>query len=198
MTRIKICGLFRECDIDYVNEAGPDFIGFVFAESRRRVSAEKAAELRRRLEPSIIPVGVFVNAPQEEITRLYSEGVIEIAQLHGSEDEDYIRKLKQSCSIPIIKAVRVEKSGDIEALRNSSAEYLLLDNGAGGTGKAFDWSLVANIEKPFFLAGGVNEENIDAALKLNPFAVDISSGAETDGVKDREKILRLVYRIKEN
>ena len=197
MTRIKICGLFRDCDIDYVNEALPDYIGFVFAESRRQVSAEKAAEMRKRLEPSIVPVGVFVNAPLENIVRLYREGVIEIAQLHGSEDEDYIKSLKQSCGAPVIKAVRVEKSDDIERLKNTSAEYLLLDNGAGGTGKAFDWSLIADIDKPFFLAGGVKAENIDAALKLKPFAVDISSGAETDGFKDREKILRLVRRIRE-
>ncbi len=196
MTRIKICGLFRDCDIDYVNEAAPDYIGFVFAESRRRISAEKAAEMRKRLAPSIIPVGVFADAPQDEVIRLFREGVIEIAQLHGNEDEDYIRKLKQGCGVPVIKAMQVKKSGDIESFKNASADYLLLDSGAGGTGKTFDWTLIAGMEKPFFLAGGVNLENLDAALKLSPCAVDISSGAETDGVKDREKILRLVHRVR--
>jgi phosphoribosylanthranilate isomerase len=194
--RIKICGLFREQDIDYVNEALPNYAGFVFAESKRQVSAVFAERLRSQLADSIVPVGVFVNAKIEDIAALYCGGVISIAQLHGTEDEEYISRLKGVvCSnkeaVPIIKTVILKKPEKLTLL-TSNADYYLVDSGAG-SGKSFNWELLKaqKIEKPWFLAGGVNIDNIEQAIAFNPFAVDVSSGVETDGIKDRKKILQL-------
>ena len=196
MAKIKICGLFRSCDIDFVNEAEPDYIGFVFAKSPRQVSSSQAMNLRSQLKSGIVPVGVFVNAPPMLIQQLYRQHIIEIAQLHGMEDEAYMQKLKNLCDIPIIKAISVKKTEDIYPWQNSSADYLLLDNVGGGTGKAFDWRLIPPCKKPFFLAGGIGISNIETALSLSPYCVDVSSGAETDGKKDNEKILKLVQKAR--
>lgn len=196
MTKVKICGLFRECDIDFVNEAMPDYIGFVFAKSPRQVSAETAKLLRSRLRPEIIPVGVFVNAEQEEILRLCEEHIIELVQLHGQEDDHYIKALKTQTGVPIIKAVRVDSSNPPHFLP-SEADFLLLDSGKGGTGKAFDWGQILAVRQPYFLAGGINETNIREAVRMRPYCVDLSSGAETNGVKDKNKILRLVREVRE-
>lgn len=195
MTKIKICGLFRAEDIAYVNAAQPDYIGFVFAKSRRQITGEAARVLREQLAPGITPVGVFVNAPQTEIVQLYREGIIGIAQLHGEESCAYVEGLKEK-GIPVIKAVRVESEADILMHMDSPADYLLLDNGAGGTGKAFDWRLLQTCTRPYFLAGGVNLDNISNALSFQPYCVDVSSGAETEGVKDGEKISLLVETVK--
>jgi phosphoribosylanthranilate isomerase len=261
--RIKICGLSREQDIDYVNEAQPDYAGFVFAESKRQVSGTLAQYLRFRLADGITPVGVFVNAPINDIAALFHNGTISVVQLHGAEDESYIARLKRKCmlngkpsQIKVIKAIKsseifntspaVQKSGkskqkkskspntDSSLLLNSLStnpaaertgysclgkvfvsgyipfvlpqkggvctlriqsnvvDYFLIDSGSG-SGKLFDWKLLDSlkINKPWFLAGGVNIDNIEKAIALNPFAIDVSSGAETDGIKDREKILQL-------
>jgi phosphoribosylanthranilate isomerase len=196
--RIKICGLFREQDIDFVNQAGPDYIGFVFAPSPRQVSAARAKALRAGLAEGIVPVGVFVNAEIGDIVSLWGAGVIQAVQLHGGENQAYIKALKQRCALPVIKAVRGGgpaprlEAGDVEA----GADYLLFDSGKGGSGAAFDWSalaaLKAEIKAPWFLAGGITADNIAEALSLGPYCVDVSSGAETGGVKDRNKIRRLV------
>ncbi|MDR0854068.1 MAG: phosphoribosylanthranilate isomerase [Clostridiales Family XIII bacterium] len=197
-TKIKICGLSRLEDIAAVNEARPDYIGFVFAEkSRRKVVAAEAADLRVQLAKGIIPVGVFVNAPIDEIANLYKTGTIEVAQLHGGEDEEYIENLRQAtAAIKIIKAFQIDTVIDIAKAAASSADYVLLDHGTGGTGKVFNWEFVGNFreitEKPFFLAGGIDEANIKDALALEPYCIDVSSGAETDGVKDGDKIKSLV------
>ena len=199
--RIKICGLFRELDIEYINEARPDYSGFVFAESRRQVSPAFAARLRQRLADGIVPVGVFVNAPIKDIAALYHDGVISIAQLHGGEDKAYIAALKEesglgSAPIPVIKVI---KSEELERgiPQTAGADYYLFDSGAG-SGKTFNWDILNqhNFAKPWFLAGGIGPDNITQAMARNPFAVDISSGAETDGVKDREKILQLTAMAK--
>lgn len=196
MIKIKICGICRSRDIDYVNSYEPDYIGFVFARSRRRVSFDEAARLRSGLSGRITPVGVFVNAPAEDIAALYCSGTIAMAQLHGSEDEEYIRRLTDICSVPVIKAVGVKSTGDIEKWRETRADFLLLDSGPGGTGRKFNWDLIADINRPFFLAGGINRENIPEAMRINPYCIDISSGAETDGVKDPDKIARLVKMVR--
>ncbi|HWQ42171.1 MAG TPA: phosphoribosylanthranilate isomerase [Desulfosporosinus sp.] len=199
--KIKICGLFRDIDIDYVNEAMPDFIGFVFAKSRRQVSAEGAEIMRSRLRSEITPVGVFVNESLANVVRLLNDSIIEMAQLHGTETEQYIQELKSLTNKPIIKAVRVLAQEDIESVQDTMADFLLLDNGAGGTGESFDWSLVSKVkkqkQKPFFLAGGLKAGNIEQAiLATSPYAVDLSSGVETDGIKDRTKILEIVRRMR--
>jgi phosphoribosylanthranilate isomerase len=218
VAKIKICGLFREADIEFANEAGPDFIGFVFAESRRRVSPGEAARLRSRLREGIVPVGVFVNAPAEEIAALYRDGLIAVAQLHGEEDAAYIRRLKTLSAaggqppVPVIKTLRVTGPVEAAALEAPAADYLLLDSGSG-SGQAFDWTLLANWNAavgnkvkaehdrenalPWFLAGGISLENIGRALSYRPFGIDVSSGAETGGVKDREKMIALVRRARE-
>ena len=212
--KIKICGLFRDEDIDYVNEARPDYAGFVFAESRRQVSPSQAEHLRSRLAGGIIPVGVFVNAPIETIAALYRSRVISIAQLHGAEDEDYITKLKDLCAIPVIRVLTTNLTNDHEPLLSNNsvvrvgscrswlnisenADYFLFDSGAG-SGRTFNWDLLEphKINKPWFLAGGINIDNIEKAMSLNPYAIDISSGAETDGVKDRAKILKLTAAVR--
>ena len=197
MTKIKICGLSRQSDIDTVNIEKPDYIGFVFAESRRKVTPEQAATLRKTLSPDIVPVGVFVNETIDNILLLINSGVIEIAQLHGSEDETYIKKLKQQTSKPVIKAISVENKGDVQKWASTSADYLLLDYKGGGTGQTFDWDLIGETTKPYFLAGGLDPENITEAInKTSPFAVDVSSGVETNGVKDPEKIKEFIRRVR--
>lgn len=194
--KIKICGLRRECDIDYVNEALPDYAGFVFAKSKRQVSHEQAAALRKRLHSSIVPVGVFVNAPISDIAALYEQNVIHIAQLHGQEDSTYVDELHTRTDCPIIKAFKIDSTFDVSVLSTFHVDYFLFDNGAGGTGKTFDWSLMPKTEKPFFLAGGLNINNIEAAASYAPFALDLSSGVETDGYKDRDKILQIIKAIR--
>ena len=196
--RIKICGLRRDEDVDAVNEAMPDYAGFVFAPSKRQVTAETASRLRARLHPDIPAVGVFVDAEPEDILALLRYGIIDIAQLHGQEDEAAVRLLKERSGKPVIKALRVKKTADIAPWQSSSADWLLLDSGAG-SGKAFDWELTSGCSRPYFLAGGLHEGNLTEAIeRLHPFAVDISSGVETDGFKDRAKILRAVALVRQN
>jgi phosphoribosylanthranilate isomerase len=211
--KIKICGLFRQEDIGYANEAQPDYIGFVFAKSRRQVSPVLAAKLREKLDAGIIPVGVFVNAPVEEIAALYRDNIISIAQLHGDEDGPYIAALKALTAgagaggMPVIKALRAEAvagaatGAAAPAATAPGADYLLLDHGAGGTGKAFDWGLVETLrgdspQIPWFLSGGIGPHNIETAVLLQPFGIDVSSGAETGGLKDHDKILKLVQAVR--
>ena len=197
MTRIKLCGLSRPCDIEAANELQPEYIGFVFApKSKRYVTPEKAKELKHLLVPEICAVGVFINENPESVADLLNNGVIDIAQLHGSEDEDYTKKLRTLTDQPIIKAFRIETAKDIEDAEHCSADYVLLDSGAG-TGTTFDWNLVQNIRKPYFLAGGLSPDNVgDAVAILHPFAVDVSSGIETDGVKDRLKMAAFVAAVR--
>jgi phosphoribosylanthranilate isomerase len=197
--KIKICGLFRDQDIDYVNEARPDYAGFVFAKSSRRVAAPLAQYLRFRLADGITPVGVFVNAPIDDVAALFHNGTISVAQLHGGEDENYIVQLKKKCITSDnhvqLKVIKVLKYDDLKQgpPPTTVADYFLLDSGAG-SGKTFNWKKLNSVkfDKPWFLAGGINIDNIKQAMSYNPFAVDISGGAETDGVKDREKILQLI------
>lgn len=199
MTQIKICGLSRDCDIDYVNEATPDYIGFIlhFPKSRRNVTPEKAAELRRRLSPGIKAVGVFVDQPIETVLSSAAEIGLDVIQLHGHEDGAYIAALRERTSLPVWKAFRVRRPEDLAAAEKCSADEVLLDNGYG-TGEAFDWTLASGFSRPFLLAGGLTPGNIPEALRaLGPKLVDVSSGAETDGFKDREKIRAAVRAARE-
>ncbi|MDR2965472.1 MAG: phosphoribosylanthranilate isomerase [Treponema sp.] len=194
---IKICGLFRDKDIDYVNEARPNYAGFVFTKSPRQISAVMAQYLRFRLADGIEPVGVFVNAPIKLIAELYKKEIISIAQLHGAEDDAYIKRLKEVTAkdnikiIPVIKAIKLDNKDKGRTIA-TNADFLLLDSGAG-SGKTFNWDMLKSIKinKPWFLAGGINLKNIDKAMALKPYGIDVSSGAETDGIKDRKKILEL-------
>lgn len=197
MTKIKICGLFRDCDIDFVNEATADYAGFVFAKSHRQVSVKQADLLRKKLNKNIVPVGIFVNNSIEEIQNIYNDGIISVAQLHGSEDNNYITELRKNCKIEVIKSVNASSGIDLQKIKNINADFLLFDGGIGGEGKTFDWNILSEIKKPFFLAGGLNIDNIEEAIKkVKPYAVDLSSGVETDRVKDKQKILNIVRRVK--
>lgn len=196
MTRIKMCGIRRKEDIEIVNFVRPDYIGYVFAKSSRRyVTPEKARELTAMLDDSITPVGVFVDSPLDEIIELVRGGVIRIAQLHGSEDESYVKKLREN-GVTVIRAFKVTPEFDPSQAESSSADLILLDSGSG-SGKTFNWSIISGIKRDYFLAGGLSPENVTQALnELKPFAVDVSSGIETDGFKDREKALRFVNAVR--
>ncbi len=200
MTEIKICGLTREEDIDYVNEAKPDYIGFIlnFPKSRRNLTPERAAALRSCLSPDIMAVGVFVDRPAEEVVSAAETVGLDAIQLHGHEDDLYITILQERTDLPIWKAFKIRTADDLAAAERSSADEILLDNGYG-TGEAFDWSLADGIERPFLLAGGLTPENIPQAIRaLRPKLVDISSGVETDGRKDRNKILAAVRAARDS
>lgn len=192
--KIKLCGLTRPCDIEAVNELKPDYIGFVFAKkSRRYVSPEKAEELKAMLAPGIQAVGVFVNEEPEQIVSLLEAGTIDVAQLHGQEGEREIRRLRELTDHPLIQAFRIDTEQDVERANASTADYVLLDSGAGGTGTVFDWDLLQAIRRPYFLAGGLDTENLGTVkAKLNPYGIDVSSGIENDGYKDKEKMTAFV------
>ena len=194
-TKIKICGLRRMEDIQAVNEAKPDFCGFVIEVpgSFRSVTVSQAKELAAELDRDIQAVGVFVNAPEAVAAELLNREIISMAQLHGQEDETYIRRLRKLTDRPLIKAFSVGSREDAEKALESSADYILLDQGKGGTGIPFDWSLLPVVERPFFLAGGLGEDNLERAVRrFHPYAVDLSSGVETDMWKDPVKIKKAV------
>ena len=194
MTKIKICGLFREQDIEYVNEALPDYAGFIlhFPKSHRNIDLGKAKALRDCLVPEIQSVCVFVDQPLETVIRSAEYIQPDILQLHGSESNRYIEELKEKTGLTVWKAFRVRNSASMTEALESSADLVLLDNGYG-TGEVFDWSRAESFRRPFILAGGLTLENIpDAVLRLRPTAVDISSGVETNRQKDRDKVLAAV------
>ena len=194
--KVKMCGLYRPEDIDYDNEVQPDYVGFVFAPSRRQISKEQAEKFKQQLLLSIQTVGVFVNAPVEEVIAYLMDGIIDIAQLHGDETEEDIRYIKAVTKSQVIKAVKVQCSQEVEAWLDSEADYLLFDSGAG-SGKIFDWQLLGDVNRDFFLAGGLRPDNLEEAMKRVPaFAVDISSGVETDGVKDLAKMQAAVQIVR--
>ena len=199
MPKIKICGIKRLEDIGIVNKYKPDYIGFVFAESKRKVTRDLAYRLKQDLDADIIAVGVFVDSPVEEIVELFEGGIIEMAQLHGSENEQYIQNLKQKTDdeLKIINAIEISKDTDLSKFDNSQSDYLLFDSGKG-SGKTFDWNLIKkDIKKEFFLAGGLSSSNVlEAIEQFNPYAVDLSSSLETDGVKDENKIKEIMELIR--
>ena len=165
MTRIKLCGLTRPEDIRAANELGPDCVGFVFApRSRRYVTPQRAAELKQALDPRIRAVGVFVNETAQAVAAFLNGGIIDIAQLHGSEDEEYIQRLRALTGRPLIRAFRIETERDIARAGRSGADYILLDSGSG-SGGSFDWKLAQNFPRPYFLAGGLNPDNVKDALR---------------------------------
>lgn len=201
--KVKICGLRRPQDVDYVNQYRPDFVGFVFAKSRRQVTAEQAAALKARLAPGIRAVGVFVNAELTEIARLAQAGTIDLVQLHGDEDAAYCAQARQLTGLPLIKVVRVKDAGSLVGLDAYPCDYLLFDTYTpgqyGGTGKRFDLRLDAgcSIPKPYFIAGGLDAANAaDVVAGTQAFAVDVSGGVETDGYKDPQKIAAFIASVR--
>ena len=201
--KIKMCGLRRPDDIIYANECLPDYIGFVFAESRRKVSGREAKKLGEQLDPSIKKVGVFVNEPLRSLISISEEAGLDIIQLHGDEGEEYIKEVKHETGKELWKAVRVRMVKDIQEAQRLPADKLLLDSFSeesyGGTGKVMDFAVLdqADIRKPYFIAGGLTVENLPEILKkAEPYGIDISSGIETEGVKDREKMLKVIQCVR--
>ena len=197
MTKIKLCGLSRIQDIETANTLKPDYIGFVFAaKSKRRVTQLQAAELKSKLNPETKAVGVFLDDDLDMVAGMMNRGIVDVVQLHGSEDEEYIKKLRVITDKPIIKAFVINTAEDVKRAEQSTADYILLDGGKG-SGKVFDWSLLKEIKRPYFLAGGLNTENAaQAVASLKPFAVDVSTGIETDGFKDAEKMTAFVAAVR--
>lgn len=206
--KVKICGLRREEDICCVNAYLPDYIGFVFyPKSKRYVTGEQAQQLKEKLDPRIRAVGVFVNADPDEVIALLQKNIIDIAQLHGQESEEQLRKIREQTGKPVIRAVKVTEETNLQEAYQTDADYILLDNGMG-SGKLFPWDVILKQlaqeelrekirRKPFFLAGGISPENMErAAEAFRPYALDLSSSVETDGVKDPEKIRKLMETIR--
>lgn len=200
-TKLKICGLLDQKDVTTVNEVLPDYVGFVFAKSSRMISEEGAKALKAALHPAILAVGVFVNEDMKKIIHLCQSQIIDIIQLHGDEDADYINSLKKELPNKIIKAIRVRGTEDIIRAESYSSNYLLLDaykeNEYGGSGIHFDWTLIPKLKKPFFLAGGINGNNVlKALIGYQPYCIDVSSGVETEGRKDLNKMKDLIDKIR--
>ena len=213
MQKIKLCGMMKQCDIEYANRVKPDLVGFIFANTRRKISAAQAKQFRKALDAEIPAVGVFVNEDISVIVSLVQDGCIDMIQLHGEEDADYIRRLREVCDVPVIKAVKVQT---VEQIRQAAAlpvDYLLLDTYRkgvlGGTGEAFDWELLREAKaaagdtaegelfgKPYFLAGGLHAGNLREAAALRSYGLDVSSGIETDGSKDFTKMVEVMELVR--
>lgn len=194
MTKIKICGLRRDEDIGIVNDYMPDYAGFIidFPASFRSLPHEEVKNLTSKLDKRILPVGVFVDSPMEIVIELLKEGVIGAAQLHGSESPEYIMKVQEATGKPVIKSFIMKDEEILEAAESSPASMILLDAGKG-SGQTFNWDLLSGFSRPYFLAGGISEENISHAINtLRPYAVDISSSVETDRFKDRQKVKNII------
>ena len=203
----------KPCDIEYANRVKPDLVGFIFANTRRKISAAQAKQFREALDAEIPAVGVFVNEDISVIVSLVQDGCIDMIQLHGEEDADYIRRLREICGVPVIKAVKVQT---VEQIRQAAAlpvDYLLLDTYRkgvlGGTGEAFDWELLREAKaaagdtaegelfgKPYFLAGGLHAGNLREAAALGSYGLDVSSGIETEGSKDFDKMVEVVNIVR--
>lgn len=204
MVKVKICGIKTLQDVEIVNRQKSDFTGFVFYPlSKRYVSLITARSLKAKLNKKIKSIGVFVNAPPEEIAAAAELGIINMVQLHGDETNAYIAELRKICTLPIIKAVRVREEADIKKAAFYNCEYFLFDTYStasyGGTGRQFDTQFLkgVKINKPYFLAGGLNAGNVRSALKgLKPYAVDVSGGVETGGSKDEIKIKNFIKQVK--
>lgn len=213
MQKIKLCGMMKPCDIEYANRVKPDLVGFIFANTRRKISAAQAKQFREALDAEIPAVGVFVNEDISVIASLVQDGCIDMIQLHGEEDVDYIRRLREICDVPVIKAIKVQT---VEQIRQAAAlpvDYLLLDTYRkgvlGGTGEAFDWELLREAKaaagdtaegelfgKPYFLAGGLHAGNLREAAALGSYGLDISSGIETDGSKNFIKMVEVMKLLR--
>ena len=192
MTKVKICGLSTKGAVETAVSAGADYIGFVFAPSKRQVTLEQAAELAKFIPSHIQKVGVFVSPSRAELLEAVDKVGLDFVQVHGQ----VVDKLFENLPCGSIQAVQVDEGGHVP---NSQADYLLFDAPVAGSGQTFDWGQLDTTElaQPFFIAGGLNEDNVARAIQhFSPFAVDVSSGVETDGQKDHEKIRRFIERVK--
>lgn len=198
-TKIKICGLRSEADIGYINETKPDYCGFILnvPGSRRNISPEKAGQLIKYLDSSVVAVGVFVDEVPEKVIEIARKTGIGMIQLHGQESEEQIRIIQEQTGLPVIKAFSVKSPEDIKRAEKSPADYILFDCGSGGTGQTFEWSYLEGQNRNYFLAGGIGADNMEEAVRrFAPYAIDLSSSVETDGVKDGKKIADAVKQLR--
>ncbi len=203
MTKVKICGLSTIQDIEAVNELLPNYVGFVFAKSIRQINQVTAKKLKKNLDERIKAVGVFVNDDIDNIVSICEENIIDIVQIHGDEDESYLKELKGKTNKPVIRAFRIKSVDDILLAQNSCADYILLDSfikgSYGGSGHSFPWEMAKNLTREYFLAGGLHAGNIQEAVKTcQPYCVDVSSGVEINGKKDKDKIRAILAVIKKS
>ena len=192
---VKFCGIRTMADADAVNDIHPDFAGFVFAPGRKRtIDADTAVSLRNAIDPDIRTVGIFLDQPIREIVQIAGSGAIDMIQLHGSESEDYVKDIRTLTGLEVIRAFTV-RTGDV--LHSfTCADRLMFDSGAG-SGERFDWSSLSGIRRPFFLAGGLDADNVyEAIIEVRPFAVDVSSGIETEGNKDKTKMRAFMEAVR--
>lgn len=193
-TRLKICGMKRDEDIHIANSLPLSYIGFIFAPSKRQINLEQAIHLKKLLKPTIHAVGVFVDAPLETVVHTVKSGAIDLVQLHGSETNQYLCSLKEQVPVPVIKTIQMGKEKAFLSFC-PDADYYLLDSGAG-SGKTFDWNQTLSLNNPLFLAGGIGIENIEEAIsRFHPYAVDVSSSVEVDGIKNEQKMRELSKKI---
>ncbi|MGI0440130.1 phosphoribosylanthranilate isomerase [Helicobacter himalayensis] len=201
--KIKTCGLWRAQDIEYANALKPDFIGFVFAQSKREVSLQQAKVLKKNLDSQIKAVGVFVGCENARILEALREGIIDCVQIHNVPFEE-MRALRDclKCDFPHTTIIEARKAQNLEVLLTPCvADFLLLDSLHSGSGKRFDWALLeeakkAGFKEEFFLAGGIDSQNLDEAMALKPYAIDISSGIESQGVKNFAKMQEVIARVR--
>lgn len=199
--KIKICGLTSIEDIYIINEVKPDFAGFIFADnSKRKINFSLAQKMKIELDENIKTVGVFVDANIQTIEETAASKVIDIIQLHGNEDNNYIKEIKNTTNLPVIKALKADNNLE-EKINTTIADYVLIDSynktNFGGTGISFNWGLIPKTNKKIFLAGGLNTHNIINAIEtVHPYCVDINSGVETNGKKDKQKITEIIQKIK--
>lgn len=197
MSKIKFCGIQTTTDLPCINQLAPDYIGMVFAKnSRRFVTIAEARQISQTLNPSIKKVGVFVNAPEELIRQIVAEKLIDLIQLHGQEDELTIQHYQTTFHLPVIKAFSVQTPQDVLAASQSTADYLLFDYQQAGSGQSFDWRLIQQVNRPYFLAGGIQQENLKAALAFKPYAIDLSSGIESNGIKNNQKMQTIMKMMR--
>lgn len=196
-TEIKICGLTRVEDIIAVNRYGADYAGFVFCKkSKRYIDSYKAGELIDLLRSDITTVGVFLDEPLDNVISAARISGVQMIQLHGHESDEYVEYVRRTLERPVIKAFKADEEGALERALKSNADYVMIDSGAG-CGSKFDWNILKGFKRDYFLAGGLDPESVaDAVSMLEPFAVDVSSGVETDGLKDEEKIEKFIKAVK--
>lgn len=199
MAKVKICGISHEIEIGIMNELRPDYIGFVFVpRSKRFIAPEHAGHLRAKLNPTIKTVGVFSNASLKTVAMCVETSGIEFIQLHGDETREYIAALRELVHCPVIKAFKVKRAIDAERAMNTSADYVMLDSGEG-SGKTFDWSLIGTTHRKYFLAGGLTPDNVIQALSVTPqpYALDVSTGVESNRLKDYRKVMKFILAVRE-
>ena len=192
MARVKICGINSPEDVEIVNELKPDYVSFAFYKNKRQVTYEKARKLKQLLDKDIRVIGVFVDENTNVVASAANDDLLDVIEFHGNEGPGEIERIKAFTSKPIIQGFRIRSRADVEIALDSHADSILMYSDSE-CGVPMDWKLLTNVTRPYFLAGGLNADNIEKAIKIcHPFAVSVTTGVETDGIKDREKMAAFI------